>query len=142
MTILIKGRRFGPERVNHGDSSARTSTIVNFNSFLVISSFRSETIITVFFCHSCYSLTTRNYLLLSCLGWRCILTCKYLWLFFYLSILQLRLWFFVGSLNTFLVFRTDNDQDKSKFTGSFSDKHHCNILLKYKLIIEIGSKFK
>ncbi|CAB3998141.1 solute carrier family 43 member 3 isoform X2 [Paramuricea clavata] len=45
-------------------------------------------------------------------GWRYILTAKYLWLLYFFSLIQLRLWFFVGSLNSYLVYHTHDDKDK------------------------------
>ena len=48
------------------------------------------------------------------LGWRYILTAKYLWLLYFFCLIQLRLWFFVGSLNSYLVYYTHDDKDKSK----------------------------
>ena len=50
-----------------------------------------------------------------CLGWRYILTAKFLWLLYFFCLVQLRLWFFVASLNSYLIYYTDDDKDKSKW---------------------------
>ena len=49
-----------------------------------------------------------------CLGWRYILTAKFCWLLYFFCLVQLRLWFFVASLNSYLTYYTDDDKDKSK----------------------------
>ena len=57
-------------------------------------------------------------ILFLCLGWRYILTAKFFWLLYFFCLVQLRLWFFVASLNSYLIYYTDDDKDKSKCAWS------------------------
>ena len=56
-------------------------------------------------------------------GWRYILTSRYLWLLYFFCIVQLRLWFYVGSLNGYLVYHTNDDKDKSKILAQIWPLH-------------------
>ncbi|XP_028400752.1 solute carrier family 43 member 3-like [Dendronephthya gigantea] len=53
-------------------------------------------------------------------GWRYILTPRYLWFMFFFSLIQLRLWFFVGNLNGYLIYYTNDDKDTiERYSESF-----------------------
>lgn len=49
------------------------------------------------------------------LGWRYIMTATYFWLLYFFSIVQLRLWLFVASLNAYLLYSTNENEDTGKF---------------------------